>query len=65
MHYFSSKKIPNLRYIIPFILKNTDQSTPLFGQQYPTLLINFLSVELLELCAILEKLKIKVSELRN
>lgn len=42
-----------------------NQSTPLFSQQYQTVLINFLSVELLELCAILKKLKIKVSELWN
>lgn len=42
---------------------NTDQSTPLFGQRYQTVLINFPSVVLLELCAILKKLK--VSELQN
>lgn len=44
---------------------NTDQSTPLFGQQYQTVLSNFLSVELPELRAILKKLKIKVNELQN
>lgn len=44
---------------------NNDQSTPLFGQQYHTFLINFLSVELVELCAILKKLKINVSEMEN
>lgn len=44
---------------------NTDQSTPLFGQQYQssTVLMNFPCVALLELCAILKKLK--VSELQN
>lgn len=42
---------------------NTDQSTPLFGQQYQTVLMNFPCVALLELCAILKNLK--VSELQN
>lgn len=42
---------------------NTDQSTPFFGQQYQTVLMNFPSVALLELCAILKNLK--VSELQN
>lgn len=44
---------------------NTDQSTSLFVQQYHTVLISFLSVELAELCATLKKLKINVSELEN
>lgn len=44
---------------------NTDQATPLFGQQYQTVLNNFPSVELLELRAIFKKLKIKAGELRN
>lgn len=50
---------------MPVIFMNTDQSTPLFGQQYQTALINFPSVELLELCAVLKKLRINVSELQN
>lgn len=57
--------MPSLEYIIPLVLKNTNQSSPLFGQQYQTVLTNFLSVGLLELCAILKKLQIKVSELWN
>lgn len=65
MHYFSSINIPKLGSIIPVIFLNIDQSTPLFGQQYHRVLIDFLSVELLELCAILKKLKINVSELDN
>lgn len=50
--FFIHKHTTKLGSIIPVIFLNTDQSTPLFGQQYHTVLINFLSVELLELCAI-------------